>query len=132
MLSIYDQQTAATVLGGDLDPDLRELIEGHLTTAKENGLSAMTHIAVIEPDDTEATIEEELGFSPLHNPLTGKRFGDQGFRPHWDWLEVHPAWFELLYTVGDSGFAYILLAAKRSGPVAQLCRQFGLRGGPES
>lgn len=89
----------------------------------------MTHIAVIEPGDTEMAIIEALGFSPLDNPLTGKRFGDPGFCPHWDWLEVHPAWFELLYTVGDSGAAYFLLAAKRSGPVAQLCRQFG-RGGP--
>jgi hypothetical protein len=127
MLNIYDQQTAAVVLGGDLDPHLHALIEGHLFTAKENGLSAMTHIAVIEPGDTETAIINELGFSPLDNPLTGKRFGDRGFRPHWDWLEVHPAWFELIYTVGDSGFAYILLAAKGSGPVTQLCQHFGQR-----
>lgn len=132
MLNIYDDQTAAAVLGGDLDPHLRALIEGHLFTAKENGLSDLTHIAVIQPGDTEREIREELGFSPLDNPLTGKRFGEPGFRPNWDWLEVHPACFELIYTVGDSGFAYVLLAAKKSGPLAQLCRQFGLRGGLEN
>lgn len=130
MLNIYDQQTAAAVLGGDLDPDLRALIEGHLSIAKKTDLLAVTHIAVIQSNDTEATILEELGFSPLHNPLSGKRFGDSDFSPHWDWLEVHPAWFELIYTVGDSGFAYILLAAKRSGPVSQFCQHFG-RVGPE-
>jgi hypothetical protein len=130
MLNIYDQQTAAVVLGGDLDPDLRALIEGHLFTAKENGLSAMTHIAVIEPDDTETTIIEALGFSPLDNPLTGKRFGDQGFRPHWDWLEVHPGWYELLYCVGDSGFAWILFLRDDDAVFAKLCRGWG--GTPEA
>jgi hypothetical protein len=123
MLNIYDQQTAAVVLGGDLDPHLRALIEGHLFTAKENGLSAMTHIAMIEPGDTETTIINELGFSPLDNPLTGKRFGDRGLRPHWDWLEVHPQYFELIYTVGDSGFAFILYVGKNQSPIAQICSE---------
>ena len=121
MLNIYDEQTAATVLGGDLTPDLRDLIESCLSRAEENGLSAMTHIAVIEPGDTEEAIVDELGFSPLHNPLTGRRFGQRGFTPNWNWLAVHPAWFELIYTVGNSGFAVIIFAPTSAGALAQMC-----------
>jgi hypothetical protein len=123
MISIYDKTTAATALAQNLPADMRDLIEGHLATAKENGLSELTHIAVIEEGDSEATMIEELGFSPLHNPLTGERFGDPGFSPHWDWLEIHPAWHEMLYCVGDSGFAFVLYVAKNQSLVAQMCSE---------
>lgn len=124
MLSIYDQQSAAAVLGGDLDPTLRALIEGHLTTAKENGLSELTHIAILEPADTEQTMIDELGFTPLVNPISEKRFGQAGFEPAWDWLEVHTAWYEMLYCIGDCGFAVILYVGKNQSAVAQMCSKF--------
>ncbi|MXP47439.1 hypothetical protein GRI43_08600 [Altererythrobacter luteolus] len=122
MISIYDQHTG---LAQNLPTDLRDLIEGHLITAKENGLSDLTHIAVIDEGDTEEVIVQELGFSPLHNPLTGKRFGEPDFEPNWDWLEVHPDWFELIYTVGDSGFAFVLFVSRTDGLVSRLCGHFG-------
>lgn len=113
MITIHNEEDAA----GLTDQELRTLVEGHLRTAKERGLETLTHLAVLgEGDDLEA----ELGFTPLHNPLTGLSYGQEGFSPNWDWLEVHSGWFELIYTVGDSGFAFILFV--RKGPIAELCR----------
>lgn len=124
MLSIYDDQTA---FPHDLTADLRALIEGHLTSAREQGLAELTHIAVIQPHDTENDIIDELGFSPFHNPLTGKRYGEAGFVPNWDWLEVHPGWFELIFTVGNSGFAFILFVEKGESQLARMCDSFARR-----
>ena len=124
MLTIYDDQTA---LPRDLPADLRTLIEGHLTSAREQGLAELTHIAVIQPHDTEEVIANELGFSPFHNSLTGKRYGQAGFQPNWDWLEVHPGWFELIYTVGDSGFAFVLFTEKGESELARMCESFTRR-----
>lgn len=104
MITIYDEHNARKLT----DPDLRSLVLGHLTTARENGLLDLTCIAVVEPHDSEAAIVGELGFSPLANPLSETRIGDPDFSPAWDWLEVHRGWYELIFTVGDEGFAYIL------------------------
>lgn len=116
MITIHNEEDAA----GLTDHELRTLVEGLLRTAKERGLETLTHLAVLEEGDD---LVAELGFTPLHNPLTGLSYGQEGFEPHWDWLEVHSGWFELIYTVGDSGFAFILFV--REGPVAELCRGQG-------
>ncbi|MEP5759985.1 MAG: hypothetical protein ABJ327_11905 [Litoreibacter sp.] len=115
MISIFDEQTSPQ----NLPTDLRDLIEGHPITAQESGLSEHTHIAVIEKGDTEQTWTDQLGFSPLHDPFTGRRFGEPCFEPNWDWLEVHRSWFELIYTVGDDGFAFILFVEKAEALVSR-------------
>jgi len=126
MITIYDEQDAQALA----DDSLRELAQGHLTTAKENGLENLTCIAVIEPADSEQTIIEELGFSPLRNPLSEICFGDPGFSPSWDWLEVHSGWYELIFTVGDDGFAYIIFVpiGAKENDLSRMCEIYGGTG----
>jgi|TARA_A100001518_G_C1225622_1_gene73888 hypothetical protein len=122
MITIYAEQGAQALT----DEVLRRLVRRHLIKAKENGLENLTCIAVIEPADSEQTIIDELGFSPLQNPLTETRFGDSDFTPAWDCLEVHPGWQELLFTVG-TGFAYIIfvpIGAKESD-LSRMCERYG-------
>ena len=123
MITIYNEQDARKLT----DPQLLELVQGHLITAKENGLENLTVIAVIEPADSEHTIIDALGFSPLQNPLTETRFGDAEFIPAWDWLEVGSCgWFEIIWTVGNAGFAYLILLEDKPGvlpDLVELCRQ---------
>lgn len=125
MITIYNENDALVLT----DPELRELVRGQLTTAKENGLDNLTCIAVVEPADSEQTIIDELGFSPLQNPLTETRFGDPDFIPAWDWLETHRGWYELIFTVGDGGWAFIIFTPKSEGAeqtgLAELCRALG-------
>lgn len=110
MIMIYNEQDALKLS----DLSLRSLVQGHLATAKENGLQDLTCIAVVEPYDSESAIVEELGFSPLANPLSETRFGDPDFSPAWDWLEEHRGWYELIFTVGDDGFAYIVFISRKN------------------
>jgi hypothetical protein len=109
MITIYTEQDAQALT----DEVLLRLVRRHLITAKENGLENLTCIAVIEPADREQTIIDELGFSPLRNTLSETLFGDPGFSPSWDWLEIHSGWYELIFTVGDDGFAYIVFVSRQ-------------------
>ena len=125
MITIYNENDALELA----DPELRELVRGHLRRAKENGLEDLTCIAVVQPADSAQTFIDELGFSPFQNPLTETRFGDPDFIPAWDWLEVHPGWYELIFTVGDGGWAFIIFTPKSEGAeqtgLAELCRALG-------
>lgn len=123
MLTIFDSKDALSID----DAHLRSLVLGHLETAKEGGLEKLTCIAVVEAEDTEEQFVAALGFSPLENPLSETRHGEPDFLPSWDWLEIHSQWFELIYTVGDDGFAYLIFTSRRNGPdwLATLCLSGG-------
>lgn len=108
MITIYDEQDAHKLH----DTELRTLVDAHLITARENGLEKLTCIAVVELADSEQTIIDELGFSPLQNPLTETRFGDPNFFPPWDWLELHRGWYEMIFTVGNAGFAFLVFVPR--------------------
>ena len=120
MLSIYDEASALTALSQPLDPVLRTLITNRLTDAHAIGLADQTHIVVIQPGDIEAMLLDEIGWSPLVNPLTEVRFGSPDFEPYWAWLQDLGGWFELLHPVGNSGFAYILLVSRSHGVPPEL------------
>lgn len=109
------------VLNQPLDDNLKNLLSAQLADIIHCGIQDYTYLLVVEAGDTEQQIIDAIGFSPLRT-----RIDDRPHCPDWDWCERHPGWWELLYTVGDDGFAYILLVedAERS-PLAKLCRSEG-------
>ena len=115
MLSIYDSASAKEALNQPLDPDLRKCITAKLEQAKAAGLADLTHILVIQPGDTEAAIISEIGFSPLRNPTDCIRFGEPDFQPHWAWLQDAGGWYEMIVTIGNAGFAYLIFVMKAEG-----------------
>lgn len=127
MLSIYDEASASDVLARPLNPTLQSLISDRLHDAEVIELGELTHILVIEPGDTEEAIRDELGWSPLENVLDGCRFGTADFVPYWSWLQDLGGWYEMIVTVGNSGFAFILLIERTNGVLPELlrlCREF--------
>jgi len=115
MLSLYDEAATRAVLSLPIDPDLRALLTTRIVHYAAAGLAAATHILVIQPGDTESDIEREIGFCPTTNIVDGVRSVSAGFHPFWDWLQDLGGWFEMIVTVGDSGFAYILLIEDADG-----------------
>lgn len=130
MLSIPDAATAATILAQPLDPDLHKLIAGRFADAAAIGLADLPYILVIQPGDTEAMIEEALGWSPLTNPIDQIRYNEPSFIPYWSWLEDLDGWYELVHPVGNEGFAYILLIEWAEGVLPELLSICGEHGGP--
>lgn len=100
---------------------LRLLLEDRLSDTIRCGLQDLTHILVVEAGDTEQQVIDAVGFS-----LLASRIDNRPNCPDWDWIERHDGWWELLYTVGNSGFAFILLIEDADdSPFAQLCRRGG-------
>lgn len=120
MLNLPDRASQLTVLDQPLNPELHALINGRVQDALKLGLADLTHIVVVEPYDTEDDLIEALGFSPLVSRLEGNRL-----EPDWDWLECHSGWFELVYTVSNAGFAFLVLVQDAPGvlpALLALCR----------
>lgn len=107
------------------DPQLKNLLTDRLQDWTALGLLGLTHLALVEVGDTEKSIVEEIGFSPLVNALDDKRFGMEGFVLPFDWLEDHGGYFELIMTVGNDGFAFTLFVRDREGvdpELLSMCR----------
>lgn len=110
--------TAKTIAGAPrivTDPQLKKLLSDRVQDWTALGLLDLTHLAIIEVGDTDASITEAVGFSPLINPLDGKRHGMKGFVFPFDYIEDHGGWFELFVTVGNDGFAFHLFVRDREG-----------------
>ena len=127
MLSLHDIDTMNAALSLPLDPKLHRLLSDRIQDAIACGLEALTHIIVITPDDGESDFIREVSFSPFWNPLSETRYGDPGHIPPWDWAGKQDGHYEWLKTVGDSGFAFIVLVPDRDGidpTLLAMCREF--------
>src|SRR4051812_14212066 len=122
MLSLYDEASMDAALASPLEPQLRKLLVDRIHDARATGLIRMTHFLVVEPGDGEEAILEEIGMSPLTNPLDGARFGSDEFEPWWDYLETHRGYHEMVICVGNSGWAAILLIEDADGIIPELLR----------
>ena len=119
MIDLPDMEALRAALHQPLKPELKALLSDRLADTEDCGLANLTHVLVIEAEDTEAAVIDAVGFSPLASRIDGNR--DQA---DWDWLERHEGWWEALYCVGDSGFAFILLIEDAEiSPFAELCRK---------
>ena len=119
---MIDLPTTAAVeaaLTQPLDADLKRLLEERLGDTVECGLEDLTHVLVVEAEDTPAQIEEAIGFNPLCS-----RIENRPNSPDWDWRERHGGWWEVLFCMGESGFAYILLIEDDDrSALARACRE---------
>lgn len=115
MLSLHDEATIQAALALPISSHLRDLLTTRIIHYAAAGLGSLTHIVVIQPGDTAAVIMREIGLYPTTSPIDGAHFGSMAFHPFWDWLENQGGWFEMIVTVGDTGFAYILLIEDAKG-----------------
>ena len=130
MQSFDNAKAIARAPGYATDPQLINLLHDRVRDWAAMGVLAMTHLVLIEVGDTDKSIIEELAFSPLINPLDGLRHGMEGFVPPFDYIEDHGGWFELVSTVGNDGFAFVLFVRDREGVDPELlamCRAYAGR-----
>ena len=131
MLSLYDSVSIDFALSCPLDPFLKQLLLKRLDMLSEFrdfDLSELAHFVIVEPGDTLATIEAELGFSPFINFVDGAKFGDPDFTPSWEWLIAHGPWFESVFTRSDAGVGINLLVPNRTDIEPSLIALFNAYG----
>lgn len=118
MHDLPDIESLRAVLDQPIDPKLRALLADRLSDTLHCGLQDHTHVLVVETHDQESAVEAAIGFNPLRSRIDGR----PGV-PDWDWIERHDCWWELIYTVSNDGFAFILLVEDDlRSPFAALCR----------
>lgn len=115
MIDMPDLDAMLAALRTPLRPELGDLIASRLQDAIAYGLADLTHMLAIQPGDTETQIIDAVGFSPLVSRMDGHRL-----QPDWDYIESHPGFWELIYTVGDSGFAFLVFVERADGVIPEL------------
>ena len=110
------------------DNPLRALLSQRfeqLTNAWEGiDLSDLTHFLIIQPGDTAADAENDIGWSLLVNPVDGARFGDPAFTPPWEWIEFSGCYFACVFVLSDDGFGLILFIQDHPDTDAELLAMY--------
>ncbi len=128
MIHLYDRATIESASTLAIDPALKRLLLDRISAlpTEIGDLTDWTEFLVVEAGDTEDDIVRHIGFSPLVEPIEGKRYGEPGFVPGWDFLSDCGGWFEMMVTFG-SAFAYVLLIQDTGGvlpTLRRMCRDF--------
>lgn len=127
MISLPDREAICAARNLPPPVELLMLLNNILDHATKTGLLDLTHIVVVETGDTEHTLTQHLGFSPLISPLDGSRHGEPSFQPYWAHLIQRGGWYELTVTISNEGYAVILLVAL-AGPdttgLVAMCREY--------
>ena len=119
MIDLPDMEALRAALSQPLKPALKTLLCDRLADTESCGLGNLTHVLVIDAEDTEAAVIDAVGFSPLASRIDGNRE-----QPDWDWMESHEGWHETFFCIGNGGFSYILLIEDAdNSPFAELCRK---------
>lgn len=128
MISLPDLGSMLAFLDRPLEPAVREQIANHIHDAVSSGLADLTHLILVEENDTEEDFLHAVAFSPFRNPLSQTRLGDPGFSPIWCWADRLEGWgWAAVHTVGNGGFAFIILIPDKEGidPMLRaMCREF--------
>ena len=127
MLSLRDEASMKAALRLRLQPELRQMLSDRIQDAAATELLNMTHFVVVEPGDCEHDLVDAIGLTPLVNPIDRARYGARDFHPFWDFLEHHSGWFEMIVSVGNSGFAFVLFIQDAEGADSELmalCREY--------
>lgn len=120
MIVLSDAQSICAAPHTITDPDLTHLVNQTI----DAGLCDLTCVVIVEAGDGDADLEREVGVSLFTNPISGRRYGEPGFEPHWAWLQQQGGWFELIYPVADDGYAFVVWVRNGPSELAHLCRTF--------
>ena len=102
------------------DAVLQRLLADRVHDWAATDLLELTHLLIVGPGDSEDDIVREVAFSPLISSIDRIPYGSPGFQPPFDWIEAHPGWFELIQTVGNDGFAFVLFVEDAPGTAPEL------------
>jgi hypothetical protein len=122
---------SAAPASSSIDPGLKRVLAARVADWTAAGLLDLTHLLILEPGDTEQAILDEVALSRLVNRTDGRRFPEEGFVPPFQWLSDVGGHWELIQTVGNSGFAFCIFIPDAEGTdpeLRALCRAFANGG----
>ena len=105
------------------DPVLRRLIEATMAALSEDypyDPEVLGYFLIVEPGDTIAELDAQIGFSILANRWTGIRFDAPGYTQHFEVLEEHAGYFEMVFIVSDDGYSDLEVLIPKRGVAPEL------------
>ena len=99
------------------DPHLQRLIHERLiqlSAAEPYDPQAHGELYVAEEGDTAETLEMATGVFIITNPFDGLRFGQPDFTHTCEFIEEHPACFELGFVMSDESAVAIIVPKHKS------------------
>ena len=85
-------------------------------------------LLVVEAGDGADDVEVAADFPIVTNVVDGARFGEAGFVPACEFIERHSTCFEMVFAVGDTGFAVFVPDSIDIDPLLRsLCAAFTTR-----
>ena len=128
MLSLFDAPSLERALSIPIDGHLRQLLGqrvDHLNHL-DFDVRESTYFLVIDASCTIDDVTDELGWSPMINPLDGQHWGSPTFQPYHDYLRDHEGWFEMLVSAGNDAMFVLLIEDDDRGPadLLTLCRRY--------
>lgn len=107
MINLPDRPAIEAALRQPLAPLIHAMIAKCFSDAVATDLADQTHILVIQARDTKEDIADAIGFFP-------------GVDSQPDWLEAREGYWERVFTVGNSVFAFMVFILDAKGMDADL------------
>ena len=116
------------------DPALRHLIKATIAALSEDepfDAAVLGYFLIVEPGDTVADLDAQIGFSILANRWTGIRFDAPGYTQHFEVLDEHAGYFEMVFILSDDGYGIEVFVPKRgvAPELLAMCERYAI---PES
>jgi len=117
MKMIRSAEELTRVLASNLDPPLRDILEGHrdrLAEYADYSLEELASFCIVEPGDQPQALQDVSGVNILKDP------------PDWEYIDRHGGWYELAFVLSDHGFGWIVLIPDLpsvDGRLLGLCRR---------
>ena len=118
------------------DPVLRHLIETTITALSEDypyDPDVLGYFLIVEPGDTVAELDAQIGFSILANRWTGVRFDAPGYTQHFEVLEEHAGYFEMVFVTDDTGLGVEIFIGQIAGidpDLIAMCQRYAVQEAP--
>ena len=113
------------------DPELRQLIDTTIAALSEDGPydpDALGYFLIVESGDSLATINAQIGFDILANKWTGIRFDAPGYTQHFEVLDEHAGYYEMVFVLGQDGYGIEVFIPKGIDlqDLLAMCVQFAM------
>jgi len=120
MHCLRNAESIRAFLAADPPPELHQLISERLADLAEYSdydISELVNFLAVEPGDSLALVEQELGF-----PM------DYLSKP-WESFVSYQCWHEILYLLGDDGFGLVVFIPTQNlmdSRLSHLCNQHSM------
>lgn len=113
---------------------LHTLVQERLTSEMSyeyTDWATLLHVVVMDREDTPEELEQQLGFTLLHNRWNGLACDHPEFTPSWDVLEIYEHWYVLTFILSDDGFGVVVFMPRGiPHELSTLCDRYAMEGLP--